>query len=178
MHAGIKFVNSEIGRGALEAIPYAVFEVCSNGATVNAYKMRKIHVGKVLEPGAVTWSQDTIRAANELVAKQVRDAVASFLTTDFLNKVVDEWEREAGVEVIKPADTIKVIGKELQYTEDEQDAILSSFIKGGDMGAFAVGHAVTAAVQEFSDPDRAHEVGESHLAAVQIAARVAVKAEV
>jgi hypothetical protein len=41
-----------------------------------------------------------------------------------------------------------------------------------------MGHAVTAAVQEFSDPDRAHEVGESHLDAVHIAARVAVKAEV
>ena len=178
VHAGVRFVNSEIGRGALEAIPYAIFEVCSNGATINAHKLRKVHVGKVLEPGQVSWSQDTIKAANELIGKQVRDAVASFLTTDFLETVIDEWEREAGVEVIKPADTIKVIGKELQYSEDEQDAILNAFIKGGDMGAFAMGHAVTAAVQGFEDPDRAHEVGESHLAAVQIAARVAVKAEV
>lgn len=178
VHAGLKFTNSEIGRGAFEVTPYAVFEVCANGATINAHKLRKVHMGKVLEPGQIKWSQETLNAANELVRNQVRDAVGSFLSTDFLETVIDEWEREAGVEVIKPADTIKVIAKELQYTEDEQDAILSAFIKGGDMGAFAVGHAVTAAVQDFADPDRAHEVGESHLAAVKIAARVAVKAEV
>lgn len=178
VHAGLKFTNSEIGRGAFEVTPYAVFEVCANGATINAHKLRKVHLGKVLEEGQIKWSQETLNAANELVRNQVRDAVGRFLSTDFLEGVIDEWEREAGVEVIKPADTIKVVAKELQYTEDEQDAILNAFIKGGDMGAFAIGHAVTAAVQGFEDPDRAHEVGESHLAAVQIAARVAVKAEV
>ena len=139
MHAGVKFVNSEIGRGALEAIPFAVFETCGNGASINAYKLRRVHVGKTLEEGQVRWSQDTIKAATELVGKQVRDAVTSFLSTDFLNTVIDEWEREAGVEVIKPADTIKVVGKELAYPEDVQDEILSMFIKGGDMGAFAIG---------------------------------------
>jgi hypothetical protein len=178
VHAGLKFTNSEIGRGAFEITPFAVFQVCKNGATINAHKLRKVHLGKVLEPGQIKWSQETLAAANELVRNQVRDAVGSFLSTDFLTGVVDEWEREAGVEVIKPADTGKVIGKELQYTEAEQDAILASFIKGGDMGAFAIGHAVTAAVQDFEDPDRAHEVGESHLAAVRIAARVATKVEV
>ena len=178
VHAGVRFVNSEIGRGALEAIPYAIFEVCSNGATINAHKLRRVHIGKQLEPGQVRWSADTVKAANELVAKQVRDAVSSFLTTDFLNGVIDDWERDAGVEVIKPAETIKVIGKELAYTETEQDAILSAFIKGGSMDAFAVGHAVTAAVQGFEDPDRVHDVGSTHLQAVQIAARVATKVEV
>jgi len=178
VHAGLKFTNSEIGRGAFEVTPYAVFEVCANGATINAHKLRKVHLGKVLEEGQIKWSQETLNAANELVRNQVRDAVGRFLSTDFLETVIDEWEAEAGVEVVKPADTIKVIGKELQFTEDEQDAILNAFIKGGDTTAFAVGHAVTAAVQGFEDPDRAHEVGESHLDAVKIAARVAVKAEV
>lgn len=178
VHAGLKFTNSEIGRGAFEITPFAVFEVCANGATINAHKLRKVHLGKVLEEGQIKWSQETLNAANELVRSQVGDAIDSFLSTDFLENVIDEWEKEAGVEVVKPADTIKVIAKELQYSEEEQDAILDMFIKGGDMSAFGMGHAVTAAVQEFDDPDRAHEVGESHLEAVQIAARVAVKAEV
>jgi hypothetical protein len=176
VHAGLKFTNSEIGRGAFEIMPYAMFEVCSNGATIDAFKMRKVHLGKQLDQGEIKWSQATLNAANELVRNQVRDAVGQFLTTDFLDKVVTGWEAEAGVEIAKPVDVLQVVSKELSYTEVEQDLILSDFIKGGQTNAFAIGHAVTAAAQRIEDPDRANELQESHLAAVRIAAREAVSA--
>lgn len=176
VHAGLKFTNSEIGRGAFEILPYAMFEVCSNGATINAFKMRKVHLGRQLDQGEIKWSQATLNAANELVRNQVRDAVGQFLTTDFLEKVVTGWEAEAGIEVAKPVDVLTVISKELSYTEAEQDLILADFIKGGQTTAFGIGHAVTSAAQRIDDPDRANELQESHLAAVAIAAREAVAA--
>ena len=181
VHAGIKFTNSEVGHGALRAQPYAVFEVCSNGATIDAIAGNKVgisrtHIGKQLDQGEIRWSADTVRAANELVRNQVKDAVGQFLNVDFLQSAVDEWRELAGVEVAKPAETIKVIADELSWTEAEADDILGKFIKGGVTNAFGFGQAVTAAVQDIADADRAHELGEQHLKAATIAAREAVKA--
>lgn len=175
VHAGIKIVNSEIGHGAFEVKPFARFEVCANGATIDGFGMRKIHVGKQLDQGEVRWSQDTLRAANELVRNQVKDAVGQFLSVDFLSARIDEWRELAGVDVPKPAETLKVIADELAWTEAEAEDILSKFIKGGDTSAFAVGQAVTASVQGVDNADRAHELGEQHLKAATIAAREAVK---
>lgn len=175
VHAGIKITNSEIGRGAFAIKPFAKFEVCANGATIDGFGIHKVHLGKVLEQGSVKWSNETLAAANELVRNQTADAVGQFLSTDFLSAAVDRWEQAAGVEVKSVKETFEVIAKELSYTEAEQDDIFGAFIKGGDTSAFAVGHAVTAASQNIADPDRAHELAESHFAAVQIAAREAQK---
>jgi hypothetical protein len=176
IHAGIKIINSEIGHGAFEVKPFARFEVCANGATIDGFGVRKVHVGKQLDQGEVSWSQDTLRAANELVRNQVKDAVGQFLSVDFLSARVDEWRELAGVEVSKPAETIKVIASELAWTEDEADSILGKFIKGGDTSAFAFGQAVTAQAQDVDNADRSHELGDQHLKAAKIAAREAVKA--
>ena len=175
VHAGIKIVNSEIGHGAFEVKPFARFEVCSNGATHDAFGLRKVHVGKQLSQGEVNWSQDTLKAANELVRNQVKDAVGQFLSVDFLQARVDEWRELAGVEVAKPAETLQVIATELAWSEDETDAILGKFIKGGNTSAFAIGHAVTAQAQDVTNPDRSHELAEQHFAAVKIAAKEAQK---
>lgn len=175
VHAGIKFTNSEDGRGALAAKPYALFETCSNGATIDGYGIRRTHIGKQLEQGEIKWSADTVKAANELVRNQVKDAVGQFLNVEFLQRAVDGWRELAGVEVTKVAETLQVVADELSWTEAEQADILSKFIKGGDTSAFAVGHAVTASVQGIGNADRAHELGEQHLKAAQIAAREAVK---
>jgi hypothetical protein len=173
VHAGIKIVNSEIGHGAFEVKPFARFEVCANGATIDGFGVRKVHVGKQLSQGEVNWSQDTLRAANELVRNQVKDAVGQFLSVDFLQARVDEWRELAGVEVVKAAETIKVIADELVWTEDESAAILNKFIKGGDTSAFAIGQAVTAQAQDVTGADRSHELGEQHLKAAKIAVREA-----
>ncbi|ACU41593.1 hypothetical protein ALICE_63 [Mycobacterium phage Alice] len=181
INAGIKITNSEIGHGAFEVKPFARFQVCMNGATIDAIGqdkvgLRKVHVGKQLDSGVINWSQDTMRAANELVRSQVKDAVGQYLSVDFLQAAVDEWRALAGVEVKRPADTIKVVADELSWTEAEMDNILNKFTTGGQTHAFGVGQAVTAAVQDITDPDRAHELGEQHLKAATIAAREASKA--
>lgn len=176
VHAGIKITNSEVGHGAFEVKPYALFEVCSNGATIDGFGLRKVHIGKQLDQGQVKWSNDTLVAATNLVKNQVKDAVGQFLSKDFLQARVDEWRELAGVEVPKADDTIKVIGKELGYSEKEQDDILSFFIKGADTSAFGLGHAVTAVAQNIEDADRAHEFAETHLKAATLAAREAAKA--
>jgi len=173
VHAGIKIVNSEIGHGAFEVKPFARFEVCANGASIDGFGIRKVHVGKQLDTGEVRWSNDTLRAANELVRNQVKDAVGQFLSVDFLSARVDEWRELAGVEVPKAAEAIKVIADELSWTEDESAAILNKFIKGGNTSAFGVSQAVTAQAQDVVAADRSHELAESHLRAAKIAAREA-----
>lgn len=175
IHAGIKIVNSEIGHGAFEVKPFARFEVCANGASIDGFGVRKVHVGKQLSQGEVNWSQDTLVAANELVRNQVKDAVGQFLSVDFLSARVDEWRELAGVELAKPAEVIKVIQTELAWSDDEADAILNKFIKGGSTSAFDIGHAVTAQAQDVTSVDRSHELAEQHLKASKIAAREAAK---
>lgn len=175
VNAGIKIVNSEIGHGAFEVRPFARFQVCMNGATIDGFGHRKVHIGKQLEQGTVRWSNETQLAAMNLVRSQVKDSVSAFLNTDFLQARIDEWRELAGVEIAKPAETIKVVADELAWTEAEADDILAKFIKGGQTNAFAVGQAVTAAMKDIADADRAHELGEQHLKAATIAAREAAK---
>ena len=54
---------------------------------------------------------------------QVRDAVGQLLTTDFLDKVVTDWEAEASVEVAKPvepASLIAAVARATAFTSPDQ----------------------------------------------------------
>ena len=173
MNAGLVFTNSEVGRGAFNILPRAVLQVCSNGMTRAVDGFRKVHIGGRLEEGSVTWSTETQDAANAFVQAQVKDAVASFLSEGYLENLRDDLLRDAGVEVTDVVETIKVVGKKLQYTADEQDAILADFIKGGQVSSGGVLNAVTSVAQRVENPDRAYELEASAIDAMKVAARFA-----
>jgi hypothetical protein len=174
MNAGLVFTNSEVGRGAFQILPKAVLQVCTNGLTRPVDGFRKVHLGGRLQEGSVNWSTETVDAANAFVQAQVKDAVASFLSEGYLENLRDDLLRDAGVEVTDVVKTIEVVAKKLQYSQDEQDAILADFIKGGQVTSGGVLNSITSVAQRIEDPDRAFEFNNSAIDAMKIAARYAM----
>lgn len=157
---GFEITNSETGYGAMAITPRIRVLVCDNGMTITKDALRSIHVGTKLEAGPIRWSNETQQANLDLVAGQVKDAVATFLDVDYVSKVIRQIEAEGDVDIPmgSEAPVIERVCSALSYTEDEQASILSAFTRSGDTRAIGVMQAVTATAQGVDDADRAAEL--------------------
>jgi hypothetical protein len=135
--------------------------------------MRKVHLGGQLADGVVAWRQDTQDALSELVSKQARDAVATFLDRGYLRTTIDEISRAAGVRIARPTEVLAQVGKHLRYTDAQQATILEHFISGGDLTSGGVLHAVTSTAQTLADADAAYGMELGALRAMEFAATTA-----
>lgn len=155
--AGFQISNSEVGGGAFSIVPRLVVQVCNNGMTITKDALRNVHLGGKMEEGVIRWSDETNQKSLDLVKSRTADAVRTFLDTDYMTKVIERAEREAGVEV---ADVymVRTMTKPLGYTEDQIDGILSHFVKGGQMTVGGVHNAATAYAQTVEDGDTAYDI--------------------
>ncbi|MEV6987473.1 DUF932 domain-containing protein [Sphaerisporangium sp. NPDC051017] len=169
--AGFVITNSETGCGAAAITPRIVFQVCDNGHTITADSHRAVHLGGKLDEGVIDWSGQTHQKNLELITAKTTDAVRRFLTPAYVQKIVTTMEAKAGVPIVRPAETIQVVSQQLRFSDQQQDAILGHFIKGGDLTAGGVMHAVTSVAQTLTDADTAHEMESRALQALQLAAR-------
>lgn len=169
--AGFVITNSEVGHGAFKITSQLVVQICNNGMTLNKHALCAVHLGGKLPDGVIAWRADTQRAALDLVVKQARDAVASFLDPVFVARRLAEIERDAGVAITNPAATLEHVGKTLRFATEVQDVILAHFIRGGETTSGGVLHAVTSAAQTLTDADTAYEVEARGLEAMSLAAR-------
>lgn len=168
--AGFLISNSETGHGSFSLTPQITVQVCSNGMTITKDAMREVHLGSRLPDGVVRWSADTQAAVVDLVVKQTRDAVATFLDRDYVGAKIAEIEADAGVPVRRPETTVEHVAKQLRFSAEQQQLILEHFIEGGDITSGGVLHAVTSAAQLVPDADAAHEMERHGLQAMQLAA--------
>lgn len=168
--AGLSLGNSETGGGAWTLAPRIRVEICKNGMTRKVDGLREVHIGARLDEGIIRWTVDTERKALDLVSAKTRDAVSTFLTTEYVEHVLDELRVKAGVPVVDAVATITRVAKAHAFSETEQASILDCFIKGGDTTAFGVVQAVTAAAQSVEDPDRAAELEDAAFAVLDTAA--------
>jgi hypothetical protein len=167
---GLVITNSEVGGGAFTIVPSVIAYVCTNGAHITKDAMRKVHLGSRLDEGDVEWSGETQRKALELITLKARDAVQHFLTTGYLQSTVDDLAKTAGVALDKPAETIEFVAKKMLYTEQQRDAILDLFIRGGQVTAGGVMQAVTALAQTVADADVAYDLEAGAVRAMELAA--------
>jgi hypothetical protein len=167
--AGFAVANSETGCGACTVTPRLVAEVCANGMTITRDAVRAVHLGERLDEG-VRWSGDTQDRQLALVTAKARDAVRAFLSPGYADRVVRDLEKQAGHRVADAAKTVEVISARLRYTEAQQAEILDHFIKGGDLTAGGIMHAVTSAAQVQGDGDAAWELESSALDALSLVA--------
>jgi hypothetical protein len=170
--AGILVTNSETGGGAFTVTPELRIKICDNGATINADALRKVHMGGRLEEGTIAWSDATRAASSEFVKQQMKDAVSSFMTVEYVAGAVARLEQSSGVELADPQHTITVVAKKLAYTQAEQAGILAHFIRGGQVTSGGVLQAVTSFAQEIDDVDRANEFAATGVDAMLVAATV------
>ena len=167
--AGFVVANSETGCGAATVTPRLVAQVCANGMTVTRDAVRAVHLGERMDEG-VRWSGDTQDRQLALVTAKARDAVRAFLSPGYAERIVRDLEKQAGHRVADAAKTVEVISARLRYTEAQQAEILDHFIKGGDLTAGGIMHAVTSAAQVQGDGDAAWDLENSALDALGLAA--------
>lgn len=169
VYAGLVCRNSETGGGALSITPELTVRVCENGMVMTPDAIRSVHLGTKLDEGQVRWAADTQAAYDELITKKVRDAVTMFLTPEYVQGCVDKMSEKAATPLDDPK-KVEVVAKQLKFNEGEQAALMSHFIKGGQMTAGGVLQATTSMCQTISDPDRAFEVQSAGLKAMELAA--------
>lgn len=170
VNAGLRISNSEVGQGGFSVTPYATFLVCSNGMTWTKDALTKVHLGGRLDEGAVQWSRDTQDKALALVTAQTRDAVAAFMSVDYLNGKITEMERAAGVVVDEPATVIDSVSRKVGFSNEQSASILNAFIDGGQRTAGGVMQAVTYVAQHHPDADVASDMQDKAVEALQLAA--------
>ncbi|MBW0115662.1 DUF932 domain-containing protein [Pseudonocardia abyssalis] len=168
--AGFVLSNSETGHGSFSLTPQLTVEVCDNGMTITRDAVREVHLGGRMSDGVVRWSADTQDAVLDLVVKQARDAVATFLDHGYVRAKLAEITRQAGVAITDPAATLEHVGKALRFTAEQQATILAHFISGSDITSGGVLHAVTSAAQTLDDADAAHDLERHALRAMTLAA--------
>jgi hypothetical protein len=150
--SGFSISNSEVGWGQFSIAPRALILKCTNGMMNTEDAFNRSHLGVKLDQGLITWSQDTKNKNLELVMAQTKDAIKTFLSPEYLGKMIKKLETAAAEKLENPAETVQNVCKELRYTEDQRRSILSHFIQGGDTHAIGITHAITRQAQD-ENPD-------------------------
>lgn len=171
VHAGLVITNSEVGCGAVRIVPRAVFRVCRNGMTIEKDTMQAVHVGARMEEGTIDWSVATQAKELELITSKTADAVAHFLSHDYVERIIESVTEQAATELNDPGSTVKEVTKQLNIPDETADAILRHFIKGGQTTAGGVMQAFTSVAQTVKDADAAHTLESKALDALALAAR-------
>ncbi|MEV0150027.1 MULTISPECIES: DUF932 domain-containing protein [unclassified Nonomuraea] len=167
--AGFMLTNSETGDGAFTITPRLTVQVCRNGMTITRDAMREVHLGGRMDDGVVRWSDDTRTKNIALITAKARDAVRTFLDADYVRAKTTELARQASREIHDPAAVIELVSKQLSFSPEQQQLILEHFIKGGQLTAGGVMHAVTSAAQLLDDPDKAFDMESRGIEAMQLA---------
>ncbi len=168
--AGFVISNSETGCGAFTLTPRLVVQVCRNGMTISKDAIRAVHLGERLDEGVVTWSGNTLDKTLALISARTSDAVTTFLEPGYVDRVVRALSAQAGHPLSDPQEAVQVVSGRLRFTDAQQAGILAHFIRGGDLTAGGVLHAVTSAAGTQADADAAHEMESQALRALEIAA--------
>jgi hypothetical protein len=162
--------NSETGCGAFTLTPRLVVQVCRNGMTITKDAIRAVHLGERLDEGVVTWSGNTLDKTLALITAKTADAVAAFLQPAYLDKAVREISAQAGHSLPDPQHAVQVVSARLRFTDAQRADIMTHFIRGADLTAGGILHAVTSAAQAQPDADTAHDMEAAGLRALEIAA--------
>lgn len=142
--AGFVISNSETGDGAFSLTPRLVVQVCKNGMTIARDALTKVHLGSRMDAGVIRYAEDTQETALALVKKQTRDAVSTFLSTDYLTRTIEELSRRAEVEVGTGDDAVRDVTRPLGIPQEHLDGILDYFRRGGQFNRAGVANAITA----------------------------------
>lgn len=141
---GICLSNSEVGAGSLAVEPGIHERDCSNLLIIGSNAMRKYHVGKKLSDQDAMFelfTDATKHASDRAFWMQVADLVEAGLDGTMFERMVAECEAKMnGTEIVKPSIAIKELPN---LTENEQEGVLASLIKGGDLSQFGMQWAIT-----------------------------------
>ncbi|MBK6018577.1 DUF932 domain-containing protein [Streptomyces sp. MBT53] len=168
--AGFVLTNSEVGSGKYAITPRIVVRVCGNGMTITKDAFGKVHLGARMDQGIVRFSEDTQEKNLALITAQTRDAVATFMNRDYVERKLADIQREAGREITSPTEAVELVAKQLRFSDSVRESVFSHFIRGGQTTAGGIMQAITATAQTLDDGDAAYELETQALSAMAIAA--------
>lgn len=161
VEGGIIIRNSEVGRGALRVEPYVNRLVCNNGAVVGTY--RRFHLGrdngKELGDQSI-WSDITNTQRDELVWSEVSDIVKATLDGKFFDEYVQKAKALTEKTYQKPMEVLNHQLGTWKFSKEEADAILNSFVNGGDSSAWGIVNAMTSIAKTAETVARQVEIEE------------------
>lgn len=164
--SGFTLSNSEVGGGAFNIVPRAVVLACQNGMVITEDKLRNIHLGAKMDELGFGKNKAVVDANMKLIREQVKHAVNTFLSKDYLQKVVNTYTELGDKKIEAPVDkVIEVVAKNFQITEDRRANLLKYFIEGGDTRRMGVASAMTRECQDLADADLKHD---TEVAAFQV----------
>ncbi len=155
--SGLVISNSEVGLGSFQIRPRAVIVKCNNGLVSADESYTKIHLGGRMESGLIEWSEKTKQKNFELVMSQTQDAVQTFLSKEYLGKMVTKIADAHKISLNYPIDAVQHVCKELTINDDDKRDILKYFVQDGDTNASGIFQAITRKAGEM-DPDTQHDL--------------------
>lgn len=174
VYGGFKFSNSETGNGSYRLEPVAIVRVCKNGLTIKMKAAkRQVHRGARQDEGILEYSADTLAKQLALITAKTRDSVAQWMTSGWLQGVVDDLTAQAGVPIADPVSVVHEVVRQSAIPTHLEEDILSRFILGGQITAGGVMQAVSAQAQLVTGADLASELEDLAIPAMQLAARIA-----
>lgn len=155
---GFELQNSEIGCGTFQIAPRAVVLACKNGLIKTNDALRRVHLGGKMDELGFYNNPEVKKANMELVKKQVSHAVKTFLSKDYLTRLVDSFTELGAKKIEAPIQAVvEVIANEYNITQERKSRILDYFIDGGDRRRIGMVNAITQEVQELTDIDLKHD---------------------
>tara|TARA_B110000503_G_scaffold138737_1_gene225527 strand:+ start:5256 stop:6470 length:1215 start_codon:yes stop_codon:yes gene_type:complete len=156
---GFVISNSETGFGTFSISPRAVVLACSNGMIFKDDAYAKRHLGSKLdEYSTIDWSEGTRTKNFELVCSQVKDAIKTYASQDYLKGKIQDLSDKGNKELNHPIDCVKNVTKHLIIGEEKEKSILDYFFKSGDSTGFGVTQAITYYAQHNASPEERFEL--------------------
>lgn len=176
--AGFIVTNGDFGGSARTIFPQIRIKICKNGLTLMVSGDRRVHLGSKQSEGVVEYAADTMQKELELISKQTRDAVKTYLDEGWFTTQVQEIEALAGTKLggseAEAQQVIKQVTMEHKFTKGEAEGVWGMFVRGGgNPVAGSVANAVSAYSQTIADADRAAEMDAKAVPMMQRAAELA-----
>jgi hypothetical protein len=152
VQAGLEITNSEVGRGALSVRPLVFRLVCLNGAVMADTGLRKTHIGSSQmgdeENGWEIYSDETMKLADQAFFAEVGDVIAHTLSEEVFDLNLEKMRAANSDEIVTEIPTVvERMATTYQFSESEQDTILSNFIGGKTNTRWGMANAVTLSSQ-------------------------------
>lgn len=148
---GIAFSNSEVGQGRLQGALLVYQLKCLNGAVSEDDMFGARHLGGRLGKGRdlnEIFKLDTITMDAKATILKLRDFAADVLSERSINAVLERMRGLAAMPINKPAEAVEKLAKQQGFSEGEKESVLAHLIRGGDLTAWGLQNAVTAAAQD------------------------------
>lgn len=156
---GFVISNSETGYGKFSISPRAVVLACRNGMIFKNDAFAKTHLGaKMDEFSTIDWSENTRQKNYELVCSQVKDAIKTYASQEYLGAKIHELIEKGNQDLDNPLDCVKNVTKSLSIPDEKENSILNYFIQGSDTSAFGVTQALTYYAQHDATPEERYEI--------------------